>query len=58
MDTNTNRGLLPGQALDQASPLLAMNGQHRRAVKQAQRRTNKADLSRYIGTIDWSDFDE
>ena len=58
MHTNTDRALLPGQTVDQAAPLLAMNGQHRRAAKRGDRRTAKQAVSRYIGNVDWSDFDE
>ncbi len=58
MHTNADRALLPGQKLDQQAPIHAMNGQHRRAVKQADRRNAKQNLTRFVGTVDWSEFDE
>lgn len=58
MQSNTDRALLPGQKLDQQAPIHAMNGQHRRAVKQADRRTARRNLTRFVGTVDWEDFDE
>lgn len=58
MHTNTDRALLPGQSVDVATPIQAMNGQHRRALKKADRHRTKHDLSRFVGNVDWSDFDE
>lgn len=58
MHTNTDRALLPGQTVDQATPIQAMNGQHRRALKRADRHNTKQDMARYIGSIDWSEFDQ